>query len=55
MQGGGSKFDSYSIDLAFITHLDANLPEQDVFIERESGSNHVYRPTIGDNDMNARL
>ena len=26
---------SYSIDLAFITHLDLDLPEQDVFIERE--------------------
>jgi hypothetical protein len=53
--GGGSKVDSFSIDLAFITHLDASLPEQDVFIERVPGSGEVFRPTIGDNDMNAML
>ncbi len=46
---------SYSIDLAFITHLDLDLPEQDVFIEREPGSNEVYRVTKGDNDMNQPL
>lgn len=45
----------YTIDLAFITHLDASMPEQDVFIERESGSGQVYRVTVGDNDMNAPL
>lgn len=55
VQGGGATGDNYSIDLAFITHLDASLPEQDVFIEREAGSSDVYRPTIGDNDMNAQL
>jgi hypothetical protein len=55
VQGGGATSDSYSIDLAFVTHLDAGLPEQDVFIEREPGSTEVYRPTIGDNDMNAPL
>lgn len=43
------------IDLAFMTHLDMELPEQDVFIEREAGSNEVFRVTIGDNDMNAQL
>ncbi len=44
-----------SVDLAFITHLDLDLPEQDVFIEREAGSGSVYRVTAGDNDMNAPL
>ena len=44
-----------SIDLAFITHLDADLPEQDVYIERVPGSGEVYRVTKGDHDMNAEL
>lgn len=44
-----------SIDLAFATHLDMQLPEQDVFIERVVGSGEVYRVTRGDNDMNAPL
>ena len=44
-----------SIDLAFLTHLDMDLPEQDVFIEREPGSAEVYRVTKGDNDMRAQL
>ena len=44
-----------SIDLAFMTHLDMNLPEQDVYIEREPGSGDVWRVTKGDNDMSAPL
>ncbi len=44
-----------SVDLAFVTHLDMNLPEQDVFLEREPGSDEVYRVTRGDNDMSAPL
>jgi hypothetical protein len=43
------------LDLAFVTHLDANLPEQDVFIEREPGSGQVYRVTKGDHDLLAPL
>jgi hypothetical protein len=46
---------SRSIDLAFITHLDANLPEQDVYIERVAGSGEVFRVTPGDNNMNLPL
>ena len=46
---------SYSFDLAFMTHLDMNLPEQDVYVERVSGSDEVYRVTNGDNDMDAPL
>jgi hypothetical protein len=42
-------------DIAFVTHLEANMPEQDVYIEREAGSDQVYRVTNGDNDMNAEL
>ncbi len=47
--------DPVSIDLAFITHLEMDLPEQDVFIERVPGSGEVYRVTKGDHDMNAPL
>jgi hypothetical protein len=47
--------DAVSIDLAFMTHLDMELPEQDVFIEREPGSGDVYRVTVGDNNMKAPL
>jgi len=46
---------SVSIDLAFVTHLDMDLPEQDVYIERQPGSGKVYRVTKGDHDMNAPL
>ena len=53
--GRGSKTGDFTIDLAFITHLDASLPEQDVYIEREPGSGDVYRVTISDNDMDAPL
>ncbi len=44
-----------SIELAFKTHLDMELPEQDVFLERQPGSGEVYRVTNGDNDMGAEL
>ncbi len=44
-----------SVDLAFGTHLDMGLPEQDIFIERQPGSNQVYRVTTGDNNMKAPL
>lgn len=44
-----------TIELAFITHLDADMPEQDVYIERVAGSGEVFRVTKGDNDMNAPL
>lgn len=46
---------STSIDLAFVTHLDLGLLEQDVFIEREPGSGQVFRVTNGDHDMGAKL
>ncbi len=43
------------LDLAFVTHLDMNLHEQDVYIERQINSGEVYRVTAGDHDMNAPL
>lgn len=43
------------LDLAYITHLEMDLPEQDVFIERVPGSGEVFRVTKGDNDMKAPL
>lgn len=46
---------SYAVHLAFKTHLDMGLPEQDVYIEREPGSGQVFRVTNGDNDMGAPL
>ena len=47
--------DPVSLELAFVTHLDIDLPEQDVFIEKEAGSKKVYRVTKGDHNMNAPL
>jgi hypothetical protein len=44
-----------TIALSIITHLDASLPEQDVYLERKAGSAEVYRVTTGDHDMNAQL
>ena len=44
-----------ALDVAFVTHLDLDLPEQDVYIERETGSGKVYRVTKGDNNMKAPL
>lgn len=46
---------SVAVELAFVTHLDMGLPEQDVFIEREPSSGQVYRVTNGDHDMSAKL
>jgi len=44
-----------SIELAFMTHLDMGMPEQDIYIERSPGSGEVWRVTKGDNDMSAPL
>lgn len=46
---------SFSFDVAFVTHLDMDMPEQDVYIERVPGSGEVFRVTKGDNDMQAPL
>ena len=44
-----------NMDLNFIFHVDADMAEQDVFIERVEGSGQVYRVTKGDRNMNAPL
>ena len=44
----GSKPGSFSLELVFTSHLDASLPERDVFVERQPGSNEVYRITLAD-------
>ena len=43
------------IDLTFVYHIEADMPEQDVFIEREPGSGHVFRATRGDRDLNKAI
>jgi hypothetical protein len=47
--------DAISFDLAFVTHLDVDLPEQDAYIEREAGSGELFRVTKGDLNMDAEL
>ena len=42
-----------TLDLTFKFHIDDDIPEQDVFVERESGQ--VYRPTKGERDMSQPL
>ncbi len=51
--GDSSRVDT--LEVAFVTHLDMNLPEQDVYIERVKGSGEVFRVTNGDHDMDAPL
>ena len=40
------------IELTFVDHIDADMPEQDVFIER-AGQSGVWRATPGDRDLSA--
>lgn len=40
---------------SFKRHIDDDLAEQDVFIEREPGSGQVFRPTKGDRDLSLPL
>jgi hypothetical protein len=43
------------IRLQFANHLQAKLPEQDVFVERVAGSGEVYRVTAADREASAPL
>lgn len=43
------------IDLNFIFHIDEDLVEQDVFVERSPGSGKVYRPGKGERDLSLQL
>jgi hypothetical protein len=40
-----------SIGLTFVYHVDADMAEQDVFVEREASSGEVFRATKADRDM----
>lgn len=52
----GGRYDSpVTFDLTFILHVDENLAEQDVFVEREPGSGSVYRPTKAERNLNLPL
>lgn len=44
-----------SFDLTFAYHIDMDMAEQDVFIERVKGSGKVYRVTKADRDMGVSL
>jgi hypothetical protein len=52
IQADEAKYDApVSIDLVFIYHIDADLPEQDAFVIRDPGSNEMWRATKGDQDL----
>ena len=55
LAAGTAYDDPVDLDLAFVFHIDDDLAEQDVFVEREPGSGEVYRPTKGDRDMSLPL
>ena len=55
LKGGGHRDNKVNIPLAFASYLDANLPEQDVYIERVPGSGDVFRVTKADIDPSAEL
>ncbi len=44
-----------TLELGFFDHLDAGMPEQDVFVERTPGSDEVVRVTAETADMDAPL
>ncbi len=44
-----------SIDITFKYHIDDNLAEQDVFVQRTARSDVVYRPSVGERDMSLPL
>ena len=43
------------LDLTFKVHIDDNIPEQDVFVERVPGSGKIYRPTKAERDLEKPL
>ncbi|MBG6176545.1 hypothetical protein IWQ55_004209 [Labrenzia sp. EL_208] len=44
-----------SMSLTFIFHIDEDLAEQDVFIEKVAGSGELFRPTGATRNMDAPL
>ncbi len=52
VEAGDVKYDApVNIDLVFVYHIDLDVPEQDVFVIREPGSNEMWRATKGDQDL----
>ena len=43
------------LDITFVFHIDDDLAEQDVFVEREPGSGQVFRPTKAERDLDQPL
>ncbi len=51
-----TKYDApVEFDLTFVFHIDEDLAEQDIFVERVPGSGLVYRPTKAERDMSLPL
>lgn len=54
--GSKTEYDApVSLELKFAYHIEMDMAEQDVFIERVENSGKVYRVTKGDRDMKAQL
>ena len=52
VSGGDATYDRpVDIDLTFIYHIDVDMAEQDVFVEREVGSGKVFRATKADRNL----
>ncbi len=43
------------LDISFVFHIDDDLAEQDIFVEREPGSGKVFRPTKAERDLDQPL
>lgn len=44
-----------ALDLSFVFHIDQDLAEQDIFVEKQPGSGKVFRPTKSERDMSLPL
>lgn len=49
------KAQEVAFDLTFITHVDAGVPEQDVYVERNPGSGEIFRPGVNNSDFDTPL
>ncbi len=53
---GSPSFDPpVELDISFVFHIDDDLAEQDVFVERQPGSGKVFRPTKAERDLDQPL
>lgn len=44
-----------ALNISFVYHIDADMAEQDVFVEHQSDSTQVYRVTSADRNLQAQL